>query len=203
MARPARSLEAQTERDPVQPSLTTPYEAIPENPHRCRARFCDDQEVPRQAIWGKPMAECTVDGSADEPLGRASYLFEGRRVLVSDLVHAGLLGAGTHLTFRQRRSGQEHLDQVTSDGRSELSDGQRFKSPSAPAAAATGRDPYDGWTSWALGNGNLLDAVDGPAARHARLRTPGSRRMPRRQSPSPSGICLAGGGREGGASRRG
>ncbi|MGW3392012.1 restriction system modified-DNA reader domain-containing protein [Streptomyces cinereoruber] len=135
------------------------------------------------------MAECTVDGSADEPLGRASYLFEGRRVLVSDLVHAGLLGAGTRLTFRQRRSRQEHLAQVTSDGRIELSDGQRFKSPSAAAAAATGRGPYDGWTSWALDDGNLLDAVrqefldtvaelprsgavaaDGPAARHARLK---------------------------------
>ncbi|MET8753429.1 CBS domain-containing protein [Streptomyces sp. NPDC004667] len=135
------------------------------------------------------MTDYALGGSADEPLGRASYLIEGRRVLVSDLVHAGLLSAGTRLTFRQRRSGQEHLAQVTADGRIELSDGQRFKSPSAAAAAATGRGPYDGWTAWALEGGTLLDALrqklldtvaelppsgdagaDGSAARHARLK---------------------------------
>ncbi|MFF7728242.1 CBS domain-containing protein [Streptomyces sp. NPDC008001] len=130
-----------------------------------------------------------VDGSADEPLGRASYLIEGRRVLVSDLVRAGLLSAGARLTFRQRRAGQEYLAQVTADGRIQLSDGQRFKSPSAAAAAATGRGPYDGWTAWALDDGTLLDVVrqrlldtaaelppsgdvsaEDSAARHARLK---------------------------------
>ncbi|MEV7445354.1 CBS domain-containing protein [Streptomyces sp. NPDC091204] len=135
------------------------------------------------------MTDYAVGSSADEPLGRASYLIEGRRVLVSDLIHAGLLSAGQRLTFRQRRSGQKHLAQVTADGRIELGDGQRFKSPSAAAAAATGRGPYDGWTSWALDDGTLLDALrqrlldtvaelppsgdvaaDGSVARHARLK---------------------------------
>ncbi|MGG8407167.1 CBS domain-containing protein, partial [Streptomyces sp. 12297] len=105
------------------------------------------------------MTDHTVGSSADEPLGRASYLIEGRRVLLSDLIHAGLLSTGQRLTFRQRRSGQKHLAQVTADGRIELGDGQRFKSPSAAAAAATGRGPYDGWTSWALDDGTLLDAL--------------------------------------------
>ncbi|MEU4794952.1 CBS domain-containing protein [Streptomyces sp. NPDC023327] len=105
------------------------------------------------------MTDDAADGSADEPLGRASYLIEGRRVLVSDLVRAGLLSPGTRLTFRQRRSGQEHRAQVSADGRIELSDGRRFRSPSAAAAAATGRGPYDGWTAWALDDGTLLDQV--------------------------------------------
>lgn len=78
---------------------------------------------------------------------------------------------------------------MTADGRIELNDGQRFKSPSTAAAAATGRGPYDGWTSWALDDGTLLDALrqrlldtvaelpssgdvaaDGSVARHARLK---------------------------------
>jgi CBS domain-containing protein len=135
------------------------------------------------------MTDSILGSSSEEPTGRASYLIEGRRVLVSDLVNAGLLNAGTQLTFRRKRSGQAHLAQVTADGRIELSDGQRFKSPSAAAAAATGRGPYDGWTAWALNDGTLLDvlrqklldeaaelppsgdiAADGSAARHARLK---------------------------------
>ncbi|WNF29212.1 hypothetical protein RI138_21605 [Streptomyces sp. C11-1] len=96
---------------------------------------------------------------------------------------------GTQLTFRRKQSGEAHLAKVTGDSRIELSDGQRFKSPSAAAAAATGRGPYDGWTAWALDDGTLLDvlrqslldtvaeqpssggsAADVSAARHARLK---------------------------------
>ncbi|MFH9298227.1 CBS domain-containing protein [Streptomyces sp. NPDC017520] len=135
------------------------------------------------------MTDSTQGGGTDEPLGRASYLFEGRRVLVSDLVDAGLLNAGTQLAFRQRRSKETHLARVTADGRIELGDGRRFKSPSTAAAAATGRGPYDGWTAWELEDGTLLDvlrqnlldsvaepplpggpAVDGSAGPHARLK---------------------------------
>ena len=145
--------------------------------------------------WGPNWGEDTDDRFHTRqrygrvPSGRASYLIEGRRVLVSDLVDARLLTAGTRLTFRRKRSREAHLAQVTGDGRIELSDGQRFKSPSTAAAAATGRGPYDGWTAWALDDGTLLDALrqrlldtvaelppsdgvtaDGPAARHARLK---------------------------------
>ncbi|MGW7095969.1 restriction system modified-DNA reader domain-containing protein [Streptomyces sp. NPDC054874] len=135
------------------------------------------------------MTDSAQGDGTEEPLGRASYLFEGRRVLVSDLVAVGLLKAGTRLAFPRRRSGEVHLAEVTADGRIELSDGRRFKSPSTAAAAATGRGPYDGWTAWELENGALLDilrqelldsvaepplhggpAGDSSAARHARLK---------------------------------
>ncbi|WP_369189917.1 CBS domain-containing protein [Streptomyces sp. R08] len=135
------------------------------------------------------MTDATVGEDADGSSGRASYLIEGRRVRVSDLINAGLLPAGTRLTFRRRRSGEAHLAHVTEDGKIELSDGQQFSSPSAAAAEATGRGPLDGWTAWTLDDGTLLDAVrqtlldtvaaqsssdstaaDGSAARHAWLR---------------------------------
>ncbi|WP_330478530.1 hypothetical protein OG301_24525 [Streptomyces platensis] len=135
------------------------------------------------------MTDSTVGDGAEESPGRASYLFEGRRVRVSDLVDAGVLAAGTQLTFRRKRSGEAHPARVTADGRIELSDGRRFKSPSTAAAAASGRGPFDGWTAWALDDGTLLDVLrqrlldtvaeqpssggsstDGSASRHARLK---------------------------------
>jgi len=57
-------------------------------------------------------------------------------VLVSDLVDAGLLTAGTQLTFRRKQSGEAHLAKVTGDGRIELSDGQQFKSPSSTTSVS-------------------------------------------------------------------
>ncbi|WP_257578355.1 hypothetical protein [Streptomyces sp. JJ38] len=149
------------------------------------------------------MTDSKAGNGAEEPLGRASYLIEGRRVLVSDLVDAGLLTAGTQLTFRRKQSGEAHLAKVTGDGRIELSDGRQFKSPSTAAAAATGRGPFDGWTAWALADGTLLDvlrqslldtvaeqsasgssAVDVSGARHARLKDA------RRQADAGSPITL-------------
>ncbi|MEU1798724.1 CBS domain-containing protein [Streptomyces californicus] len=149
------------------------------------------------------MTDSKPGNGAEEPLGRASYLIEGRRVLVSDLVDAGLLTAGTQLTFRRKQSGEAHLAKVTRDGRIELSDGRQFKSPSAAAAAATGRGPFDGWTAWALAEGTLLDvlrqslldtvaeqpasggsAADVSAARHTRLKDA------RRQADAGSPITL-------------
>ncbi|NEB39919.1 CBS domain-containing protein [Streptomyces sp. SID14515] len=135
------------------------------------------------------MTDSALGDGTEEPPGRASYLFEGRRVLVADLVAAGLLKAGAQLAFRRRRSGEVHIAHVTADGRIELRDGRRFKSPSTAAAAATGRGPYDGWTAWELEDGTLLDvprqelldsvaepplpgspAGDSSAARHALLK---------------------------------
>ncbi|MFJ1952714.1 CBS domain-containing protein [Streptomyces microflavus] len=149
------------------------------------------------------MTHSKLGNGSEEPLERASYLIEGRRVLVSDLVDAGLLAAGTQLTFRRKQAGEAHLAKVTGDGRIELSDGQQFKSPSAAAAAATGRGPFDGWTAWALDDGTLLDVLrqtlldtvaeqpasagstaDVSAARHSRLKDA------RRQADAGSPITL-------------
>lgn len=135
------------------------------------------------------MTNSTAGDFTEGSTGRASYLIEGRRVRVSDLTDAGLLTPGTQLTFRRRRSGATHSARVTTDGRIELSDGRRYKSPSAAAAAASGRGPFDGWTAWALDDGTLLDglrqklldtvaeqpssggvAAEGSAARHSWLK---------------------------------
>ncbi|MFC9605053.1 CBS domain-containing protein [Streptomyces niveus] len=105
------------------------------------------------------VTDSTVDDSSEGPPGRASYLIEGRRVTVLDLFDAGLLAQGTRLTFRRKRSGMAHTAQVTEDGRIELNDGRRFKSPSTAAAAASGRGPFDGWTAWELDDGTLLDVL--------------------------------------------
>ncbi|MET4922069.1 hypothetical protein P3L51_06830 [Streptomyces sp. PSRA5] len=105
------------------------------------------------------MTDYTMGDGAEEPPGRASYLIEGRRVRLSDLLDAGLLAMGTRLTFRRKRSGMAHTALVTGDARIELSDGRRFKSPSTAAAAASGRGPFDGWTAWALDDGTLLDVL--------------------------------------------
>ncbi|MEV6265084.1 CBS domain-containing protein [Streptomyces sp. NPDC051784] len=129
------------------------------------------------------------DSTADVPPGRASYLIGGRRVRVSDLVDAGLLPAGTELTFPRRRSGHEYHGFVTADGKIGLPDGRKYPTPSKAAAAATGRGPYDGWTAWQLPDGTLLDTLrqelldaaaepssddvvpdDGSGARHAWLK---------------------------------
>ncbi|MET9717698.1 CBS domain-containing protein [Streptomyces rochei] len=135
------------------------------------------------------MSESTVGDVEELTTGRASYLIGGRRVRVSDLVDAGLLPAGTQLTFPRRRSGQEYTGFVTVDGKIELPNGRRFPTPSKAAAAATGRGPFDGWTAWQLPDGTLLDALrqefldaaaeplsgedspeNGSAARHAWLK---------------------------------
>jgi len=135
------------------------------------------------------VTDSTVVEGADASSGRASYLIEGRRVWVSDLVDAGLLPVGTRLTFLRKRSGTAHHARVTTDGRIQVGSGRPFTSPSAAAAAATGGGPFDGWTAWALDDGTLLDALrqtlldtvaaqpsfgdsttDGSAARHAWLK---------------------------------
>ncbi|MFC7931677.1 CBS domain-containing protein [Streptomyces cinereoruber] len=105
------------------------------------------------------MTDSAAGNGEENPPGRASYLFEGRRVRVSDLVDAGLLAPGTQLVFRRKRSGEAHLARVTEDGKIELDDGRRFASPSAAAAAASGRGPFDGWTAWALEGDTLLDVL--------------------------------------------
>lgn len=45
------------------------------------------------------VTDAAVGEGTDGSSGRASYLIEGRRVRVSDLVDAGLLPAGTRLTL--------------------------------------------------------------------------------------------------------
>ncbi|MFE7193758.1 CBS domain-containing protein [Kitasatospora sp. NPDC057541] len=92
-------------------------------------------------------------------MGRESYLVEGRRVTVGDLVAAGYIEVGAKLTFERPRKDETHHATVVEEGKVRLSDGQLFRSPSTAAIAAVGRGSFDGWTAWVLDDGRTLDAV--------------------------------------------
>ena len=132
---------------------------------------------------------------ADEGRNRATYLLDGRRVMVRDLLERGLLTAGDRLTFSRPLLGELHRATVTADGRVQLDDGQAFATPSKAAAAAADVRAMDGWRVWTVdGSGCSLDAlrrqlldgvavgstrtddeVDDPAARYEFLRGARSR----------------------------
>lgn len=88
---------------------------------------------------------------------RESYLLEGRRVTVADLVEAGYLTAGDRLTFDRPRLGDRFTATIATNGRLQLPDGQVFRSPSRAAVAAVGKGSFDGWHAWALDDGKMLD----------------------------------------------
>lgn len=95
----------------------------------------------------------------DETRGRATYLLDGRRVLVSDLIAAGLIEVGADLEFVRPRLGEIHLAKV-GQGRIELEDGHAFKSPSRAASAAAGGGSFDGWSAWRLASSHeYLDTL--------------------------------------------
>ena len=94
-----------------------------------------------------------TEGMARE---RSDYLFEGRRVLVSDLIAAELLSVGATLEFRRPRTGETYTAEVASDGKLKLPDGKGFTTPSRAAASAVGGGTFDGWTAWRVKDSDLL-----------------------------------------------
>jgi CBS domain-containing protein len=96
----------------------------------------------------------------NDPGRRNSYLINGRRVAVSDLLDAGLLSPGATLTFYRTRLGEQHRATVTSDGRIVLASGESFTTPSKAAAAAADVPAMDGWRSWTVDTtGGALDEL--------------------------------------------
>ncbi|MEU0530855.1 CBS domain-containing protein [Amycolatopsis tolypomycina] len=93
--------------------------------------------------------------------GRSMYLIDGRRVMVSDLLEAGLLEAGTKLRFERKRIGDTFDATVTTAGRIRLEpDGEEFRSPSRAAMVAAGMRAVDGWRAWVVvDQQRLLDSV--------------------------------------------
>lgn len=102
-----------------------------------------------------------VAGQTDETGGRSMYLIGGRRVMVSDLLDAGLIKAGAKLRFERKRIGETFYATVTGKGRIRLeSDGEEFRSPSRAAMVAAGMRAVDGWRAWVVvDEGRLLDSV--------------------------------------------
>ncbi|NUK32314.1 CBS domain-containing protein [Streptomyces lunaelactis] len=103
------------------------------------------------------MTEPTAESATASTTTRNTYLLDGRRATVADLLNAGLIKEGDELVFDRPRVGSRHTARVIPDGRFELPDGQTFRSPSQAAAAAVGAGSFDGWHAWALPDGTMLD----------------------------------------------
>jgi hypothetical protein len=107
----------------------------------------------------------------------ASYLLDGRRVMVSDLIDARLIEAGERTKWHRPRKDMTYWATVQEDGSFRLDDGRVFQSPSMAARSAAGMVSYDGWYAWTiprLGDARLVDLrqqlID--AATKAQLETP-------------------------------
>lgn len=83
----------------------------------------------------------------DEVQGRRQHLFRGRRVMVRDLVDAGLLEAGTILVWDLPQLGESFQVTVTETGQLQLPDGGQAGSPSRAIRDLTGKS-VDGWYAW-------------------------------------------------------
>jgi Restriction Enzyme Adenine Methylase Associated len=90
------------------------------------------------------------DGSTIDagPSGKTRQVIQGS---IGELLAAGLVSAGTVLTFE--RSGKSAEATITADGQLVV-DGKAFGSPSTAAAVALGLKAANGWKSWRLNGGS-------------------------------------------------
>ncbi|MGI5132964.1 CBS domain-containing protein [Pseudonocardia sp. CA-107938] len=86
---------------------------------------------------------------------RMTYVLDGRRVAVRDLIGAGLLTVGQTLMFDRPRVGRRHTA-VVEKGGTLLVDGRSYTTPSRAAATAAGMAAVDGWTAWVTEDGASL-----------------------------------------------
>lgn len=91
----------------------------------------------------------------DSNAGRTSFLLDGRRVSVRDLVAEGLLLSGQQLVFHRPRRGETHTATVADDG-SLLVNERRCATPSEAGRVAAKSGEVDGWTAWATADGSTL-----------------------------------------------
>ena len=92
-------------------------------------------------------------------VGRNSYMFNGRRVTLLDLLDAGLLAPGDELEYKRPRLGETYRATVTEYGTLVLEDGQEFSSPSKAAMVAADATAIAGWHAWHRPDGTLLDSL--------------------------------------------
>jgi hypothetical protein len=102
--------------------------------------------------------ELVVEGESRET-ERDHTRIRGRRVLVADLIEAGLLAAGDSLTWHRPRLGVTYRAKVLKNGAIELDDGRVFASPSVAAIRAADIPASDGWYVWRVDDrgGTLLN----------------------------------------------
>jgi CBS domain-containing protein len=126
--------------------------------------------------------------SADS--SRASYLLDGRRVRVHDLLKHGLLRAGECLTFTRPRLGETHKATVTDRGWLRLENGEEVRSPSRAAMIAVGSGgAFDGWHAWALPDGRTLNQLRQELLDSSATQISG--RFTRGSAPEPSDLSLS------------
>lgn len=82
--------------------------------------------------------------------GRSMHLLDGRRVVLGDLIAAGLLMPGATLRFTRPRMKESYRALVTDAGRIRLETGEEFRSPSRAAIAAANTRVLDGWHAWTV-----------------------------------------------------
>ena len=87
-----------------------------------------------------------------------TYVLDGRRVAIRDLLDAGLLAVGQTLIFDRPRVGRRHTALVEKGG-SLLVEGRSYTTPSRAAATAAGMAAVDGWTVWVTEDGTSLHGL--------------------------------------------
>lgn len=85
-----------------------------------------------------------------------AYQIDGRRVVVSDLLDAGLIEPDTPLTWTRPRIDKTHKARVLGTGEIRLEDGRTYSSPSRAAKEAAGIVAYHGWVAWTVPDGRTL-----------------------------------------------
>src|SRR3954454_5678744 len=102
------------------------------NHMRRRATCCELLPLARVivATYGEPMD--TIGGDRD------AYLIGGRRVVIADIVRAGMLSSGDKLVFQRKRLRESSFAVITQDHQISLDDGRLFRSPSGAATAVAG-----------------------------------------------------------------
>jgi hypothetical protein len=88
------------------------------------------------------------EGDMNSERMRDAYLLDGRRVVIADLIEAGLLEPGKELEFIRPRLGHKYHARVVPDGKIQIADGRSYSSPSLAAVRAVGGGSFDGWHAW-------------------------------------------------------
>ena len=99
------------------------------------------------------------NGGGGGPVSPKRYLIDGRRVVVSDLLDAGLIEPETPLTWTRPRIGKTYNARVLGTGDICLDDGRTYSSPSRAAKEAAGIVAYAGWRAWTVPDGRTLSAL--------------------------------------------
>lgn len=93
--------------------------------------------------------EPLLPAAAATPLiRRTPVTANGRRVVVSDLIAAGLIDRNEAVEFIRPRLGQRYTAVIGEDGVFTLPDGSVHQSPSLAAMRAADLVSYDGWHAW-------------------------------------------------------